>query len=354
VTQPNQQNYIDHVAYVIDESTSMQDRTEETIRVIDNQTKFLAELSGQTGRETRVSFYIFSDPENVRCVVFDKDVLRLPSIREFYKPDGWTALIDATALAIEDLLTTPVKYGDHAFLLFAFTDGQENQSRRHSAFSLNRMIGGLGANWTVAALVPDINGKLMARRLGFPDGNISIWNVNSTTGVDEAGETMKAALSGYSTMRASGQSGTRALFATDPSAVNASTIKAAGLEPLAKGTYDLITVPRIKETEGSLNRDKKRVWELAAFVGHNGLKFTIGRNFYRLDKQELINGDKELAVREKATNKVFVGDGVRAMIGLSDKNQRVAPDKNPEFDIFVQSKSNNRHLFHGDEILILK
>ena len=356
LSQPDTQNQIDHIAYVVDASSSMQERAEETITVIDNQTAFLAEMSQQTGRETRVTIYIFSDPHRIRCVVFDKDVLRLPSIREFYKPDGWTALLDATGLAIEDLKMTMKKYGDHAFLLFAFTDGQENRSQRHSAFSLSTVIKTLDGTWTVAALVPDVNGKLMARRYGFPDGNISIWNVNSSTGVEEAGETMKAALSNYSGLRSSGGTGTRNLFSTDPSAVNKATIQAAGLKPLDPKRYLLIPVTKPVEAQGAVfNKDNKLVWEIATFVrNNNGGTYRLGSAYYLLDKQEKIGGNKELAVLEVATSKVFVGDGVRAMIGLSDKDQRVAPNFNPDYKIFVQSQSPNRHLKSGDKLLVLK
>lgn len=354
LNKPDTQNQIDHIAYVVDASTSMQERAEETITVIDNQTAFLADMSKQTGRETRVTIYIFSDPHNIKCVVFDKDVLRLPSIREFYQPDGWTALLDATGLAIEDLKMTMQKYGDHAFLLFAFTDGQENQSRRHSAFSLSRMIKDLGENWTVAALVPDVNGKLMARRFGFPDGNISIWNVNSNTGVEEAGETMKAALSAYSGLRSAGGQGTRTLFSTDANAVNAATIKAAGLKPLSKDRYSLVPVVKPKANQGVLNKDKHRVWEISDFTKHATGNFTVGSVYYQLSKKERIQGNKALAVLENATSKVFVGDEVRAMIGLPDDDKSVAPDFNPDYTIFVQSTSVNRHLVVGTKLLIVK
>lgn len=357
MTAPDTQNQIDHIAYVVDASASMEERTEETITVIDNQTAFLAEMSKQTGRETRVTIYIFSDPDNIRCVVFDKDVLRLPSIRQFYSPDGWTALLDATGLAIEDLRMTMQKYGDHAFLLFAFTDGQENKSRRHFAHTMPILIGSLGANWTVAALVPDVNGKLMARRFGFPDGNISIWNVNSSTGVEEAGETMKAALTAYSGLRSSGGSGTRTLFSTDPNAVNAATIRAAGLVPLAKDKYVLVPVtkPREAKGEGVLNKDKHRVWEISEFVrGANAGVFRVGQAYYELSKKERIQGNKQLAIFEIATSKIFVGDGVRAMIGLPDEDKSVAPDFNDKYKIFVQSSSTNRHLVVGTKVLILK
>lgn len=355
LSQPNTQNQIDHIAYVVDASTSMEERTEETITVIDNQTAFLAEMSKQTGRETRVTIYVFSDPHNIKCVVFDKDVLRLPSIREFYSPHGWTALLDATGLAIEDLKMTMQKYGDHAFLLFAFTDGQENQSRRHSAYSVASMIKGLTDNWTVAALVPDVNGRLMARRFGFPDGNISIWDVNSKTGVEEAGQTMKDALTAYSGLRSAGGQGTRTLFSTDPSAVNKATIQAAGLKPLDQDKYLLLPVDQPTEKKGAVqNKDNKWVWEIRTFVMHSGAPWSLGSVYYLLDKKERIGGQKKLAVLEVKTGKVFTGDTIRSLIGLPEGDKTVAPDFNPEYKIYVQSTSNNRHLKKGDHLLVLK
>lgn len=348
------QNYITHVAFVLDASSSMEGHADSLIRVVDNQTKFLAEYSSDQDHETRVTVYVFSDPHNIKCIIYDKDVLRLPSIATLYQAYGNTALLDATGDAIEDLKLTAQKYGDHSFLLFAFTDGEENQSRRYTTASLNGVIAGLPSNWTVAALVPNVNGKLLARRYGFPDGNISIWDATSKTGVEQAGQVVNTALSSYMNLRSTGVSGTRTLFSTSADVVNAQTIKAAGLKPLAKAIYDLITVPRIKTGQGVLNRDKKPVRELSEFVKDNGLTFRVGRNYYRLDKKEMIKGDKEIAVREKATNRVFVGAGVRALIGLSDKNQSVAADFNPDYDIFVQSKSSNRHLFAGNEIMVIK
>lgn len=347
-------NQIDHVVYVVDASTSMEGKEEQTIKAIDNQTAFLAELSRQTGRETRVTVVIFSFAEKIDCVIYDKDVLRLPSIREYYKAYGNTALLDATALAIDDLLLTCTKYGDHAFLLFAFTDGQENVSVRTTGNSLRAKIESLGINWTVAALVPDVNSKLAVQQYGFPAGNISVWDTTSRRGVEEAGEAMKAALSNYSGLRTSGQSGTRTLFSTAKDAVNAQAIQAAGLKPLAKGTYQLVPVPKPKPTEGVLNKDKERVWEISTFVEKiNGGVYKVGKAYYKLRKQERIQGNKDLAILEIATNKVFVGDGVRAMIGLPDENKSVAPDFNDKYEIYVQSGSSNRHLGPKDRLLIL-
>lgn len=342
---------INHVNKLIDVSGSMRGRSQDVIKVVDNQVKFLAQLSRDTDQETRVSIYFFDDV--VECVVFDTDVLRLPSIADLYHVRGMTALRDAFIQSQKELAQTCQLYGDHAFLTFGFTDGLENASTspHHELVSL---LKNQGPNWTTAIFVPDINGKLAAIAAGFPEGNVSIWNTESATGVEEVGQEMQAATSGFYKMRAAGVSGTKKLFSTDPTTVNAATIQAAKLQPLVKGTYDLVAVARIKSGEGTLNKDKKPCWEIKAFLEHNGLKFVLGHNFYKLAKQELIAGDKRLAIREKSTNNVYVGDGVRGMIGLSDQIQRVAPDKNPEYDIFVQSKSNNRYLFHGDEILVLK
>jgi len=342
-----------HIAYIIDASSSMQEFKNDVIKVVDNQTAFLASLPDKD-HEVRISVYVFSDAHSVKCLISDTDVLRMPSIAGMYEPEGWTALLDATGLAIEDLKELPTKYGDHSFLLFVFTDGRENRSRRYSGHSMAQLLGSLGPEWTPAGLVPNVNGKILMGRYGFANGNITIWNPNSSTGVEEAGEQMKTAIGTYMVSRASGQVGTRTLFSTAPDAVNAKAIQDAGLQPLKPGTYDLIPVGRLKEGQGVLNRDKVRVWEIVDFLKLNGLPFVLGRNYYLLRKKERIQGDKQLAILERATNKVFVGPEVRAMIGLSDKTQSVAADHNKDYAIFVQSKSNNRHLFNGDQILVLK
>lgn len=354
-----------HVVIILDASTSMSGREAEVIKTVDNQIKYLARRSQEMNQETRVTIYVFSDFNNIHCVIFEMDVLRLPSIAELYKVGGNTALIATANLAIDDLRLTMTKYGNHAFLMFVWTDGEENDSHRlmgYSGFStrqnlatdLRQKIESLPDNWTVAALVPNQNGKIAAIDCGFPKGNVSVWDVSAADGVEEAMGEIQAATDSYMSMRASGISGTKQLFSTDASRVNKATIQAAKLAPLAPGTYDLVAVTKIKPGEGTLNKDKKPCWEIKAFVEHNGLKFVLGRNFYRMNKQEIVAGDKELAIRERATNRVFVGAGVRAMIGLSDQRQRVAADKNPDYDIFVQSKSNNRYLFQGDELLVIK
>jgi hypothetical protein len=96
---------INHVAFVVDRSGSMSDLKSKTIEVFDNQIKFLAKRSTELNQETRVSVYLFGS--TVENVIFDMDVLRLPSLKELYKIEGMTALIDATIQAISDLSSYP-------------------------------------------------------------------------------------------------------------------------------------------------------------------------------------------------------------------------------------------------------
>lgn len=348
------QNYVNHIALVLDASGSMQRRAEDLIKIADDQIYHLALRSKELDQETRVTVYVFNS--TAKCVIYDKDVLRLPSIASFYRASGQTALIDATLLSQEDLSLTPEKYGDHSFLTLVLTDGQENASQR-SPHLLTTALRNLPEHWTVAALVPDIHAKHEAKKFGFPDQNISVWDVNSKAGVEEAGMMMLNSIDNYMVNRASGVRGTRSFFSTNADAVNAETIKAAGLTPLNPKDYLLVPVVKPKQAkgEGVLNKDKHLVWEITDFVkGVNGGVYKIGSAFYELSKKEKIGGNKALAILDVDSSKVYFGEGVRSMIGLPDGDKSVAPDFNPKYKIFVQSQSPNRHLVIGTKILILK
>jgi hypothetical protein len=335
-------NLINHVVLVLDGSSSIaQSRlVESLIKVADDQVKHLAMRSKELDQETRVTVFTFAD--DTQCVVWDMDVLRMPTIRNYYGPNGNTALIDATAGAIADLLLTPQKYGDHSFLLFALTDGEENVSIT-PAGTLSKMIRELPENWTVAALVPNAHGVREAKQFGFPAGNVQIWDATSERGAAEVGLVMSSATDAYMTARSTGVRSTRNLFSTGVDAVNKETIKAAGLKPLPSEAYRIWPV--------ALDREPKVMIE--PFVKAMGATFARGRGYYRLDKTETIQGGKSIVIRRKRDGKVFSGVGVRDMLGLGADAVRVKPDFNPEYDVFVQSTSNNRNLYNGTELFYL-
>ncbi|WP_206688637.1 vWA domain-containing protein, partial [Streptococcus pseudopneumoniae] len=81
-----------HVAFVIDKSSSMVNLSTALIKVVDNQIDYLAQRSREWNHEIRVSIYLFGS--EVEVLVYDRDVLRLPKIKDYYKAYGNTCLID--------------------------------------------------------------------------------------------------------------------------------------------------------------------------------------------------------------------------------------------------------------------
>lgn len=331
-------NIINHIGFVLDASTSMEPWQNDLVKVADSQIEHLARRSRELDQETRISVWTFADPFNIHCVVWDKDVLRLPSIAQYYRPNGNTAFIDATLQSIRDLGETPERYGDHSFLVYVLTDGEENRSVNKPA-ALQRALRELKDHWTLAALVPNARGMHEAKKFGFPAGNIEIWDANSAKGVSEAGDRVRAATDSYMQARADGVRSTRSLFSTDATAVNAVTISQAGLKPMARGTYVLVPVPT-----------DSRIDEFTAQIGH---RYKAGQGFYQLMKREEIQATKDIVVVDKKDHKVYSGPDARQMIGLPNMNVRVSPDHNANFDIFVQSTSINRKLIAGTRYLYL-
>lgn len=329
-------NHINHVVFVLDASSSMWRVQDALIRAVDAEVAHLAKRSQEMNQETRITIYVFSN--RARCVVYDMDVLRLPSIAKLYDAEGMTALVDATLLAIDDLAMTPEKYGDHAFLLYVFTDGQENRSRHHFRDLASR-IAGLPDHWSLGVLVPDRRGESEAARFGFPPNNIAIWDATTEGGVNKAVSVVRQATENFMEGRARGVRGSRNIFSTGSDAVNAQTLRSAALTPLPHTSYKLVPVP----SDGPIRE----------FIERCGYHYTVGMAHYQLTKTETIQANKSLAVVRKATNEVFTGPQVRDLVGLPAMSVRVKPDFNPEYDIYVQSTSVNRKLLAGTQVLLI-
>ncbi|MFQ6144269.1 vWA domain-containing protein [Streptomyces seoulensis] len=341
------QNYINHVALVLDASSSMAHLSGKVIEVADEQIAYLARRSRELDQETRVTVYVFAS--EVECVVYDKDVLRMPSLQQLYRVGGMTALLAATLKSQRELAQTAQLYGDHSFLTFVLTDGQENASHhcpdapagnpRALVASVARMIETQQDNWTLAVLVPDQMGKREAMRCGFPKDNVAVWDATSTQGLEEAGQVIQQATEKFMVGRTQGIRGSRAVFSTGADAVNENTIKAAGLAPVDPSEYRLIPVSR----DAGI-----RDW-----VVESGHTYRTGGAFYQLSKSEKVQARKRIAVLEKKTDRVFTGPEARALLGLPDVEVRVRPDHNDDFTIFVQSTSVNRKLVPNTRLLLM-
>jgi hypothetical protein len=273
----------------------------------------------------------------------------MPSLKQLYRTGGMTALLAAALKSQRELAQTAQLYGDHSFLTFILTDGQENAShrcpdaparnQRELVEAVAEMIRTQEDNWTLAVLVPDQMGRREAMQCGFPKDNIAIWDATSTQGLEEAGQVIQQATEKFMVGRAQGIRGSRSVFSTGSDAVNKDTIKAAGLTAMDPSKYQLIPVAR----EAAI-----RDWVVEC--GHT---YRTGSAFYQLSKSEKIQPQKQIAVLEKKTDRVYTGPAARSLLGLPDVEVRVKPDHNDDYTIFVQSTSVNRKLVPNTRLLLM-
>lgn len=327
------ENVICHVGLFLDASYSMFGRRAELIQVVDNQVAHLAERSKELGIETRITIISYSDLHEIYCLIFDMDVLRLPSIENLYHVTGMTALVPATIKGITELKETAQRYGKHYFVIYNFSDGGGN-IQNHRAPELKQLITSLPPNWTVAALTPNEECSDQAAELGFPRENIAEWSTTDPHGVTQVGQVIRDSSNTFMTNASRGITTPR-LFSTGATNVNAATVKV--LVPLDPAKYELLPVGFQRE--------------IREFVEANGRTYVPGTCYYQLNKSEEISKVKKLLVQEVATGKIFGPDGVRELIGLGNETRRVKPTFNPDYVIFPQSSSMNRHLMPNTNLL---
>lgn len=355
---------INHVVLVLDASSSMIQLSHAVIKVADRLISDLANLSKQMKQETRVTVYSFAD--DVSCIIYDRSVQDLPTIGEHYRAYGNTALLKATTIALNDHAMIPTMYGDHSVLIHVITDGEENASDhgydRYQRWTqriptaaeplyhdtLPAKIAALPDNYTVACHVPNANGVFLAKKYGFPAGNIAIWDASSSRGVEEAGRNITAVNASYMTGRASGLRGTKTLFKPTVGALDTAAVTAAGLTPLDPSKY--VLVPVVKDTT------------IKDFVEECASQYQIGRAFYQLTgsktpkgkKSIMVQGNKAVAVMDTTTSKVYTGPEARKLVGLPDHDIAVDPtDDKGQYRLFVQSTSTNRNLYAGTKLLMM-
>lgn len=322
------ENYINHICLVLDASTSMRPHTAQVIKVADGQIAYLAQRSKELNQETRISVYSFSSGP-ATCLVYDKDVLRMPSIADIYRPGGLTALVDAAILAIDDLGLTPEKYGEHSFLIYVLTDGQENCSISRPA-TLSGKITALPDHWTLATFVPNAVAIHEAKKFGFLPNNIAVWDATTVQGISEAGTKLREATEQFMVNRERGIRGTRSLF-------ELKTVSVADVEQALKTATGVVL---------DVAADG-RIDDFISGMFHR--PYHVGEAYYQLTKTETIQPQKSIAI--KVGDKVYIGPEARNLLGLPSTSVRVKPENYP-YKIFVQSTSVNRKLIAGTQLLV--
>lgn len=352
---------ITHAAILIDKSGSMARHASSVVKVVDEHIKFLAEQAVALNQEIRVTVIAFGS--TVETLIFDTGAQWLPSIRGMYQTSGNTALIDAVMKANADLkkqddLTKIARLvGEHNYLTFVFTDGQENWSS-NTASDLKDLLNRQGENWTVACMVPDIRAKMTAERYGFPHNNITTWDTSSVRGVEEAGQVLRGATQTYLTNINRGVRGSTTMFVGGSDQVNQQAIDASGLKPLDPSQFMLIPVanPGDRLTVAVKKRDPKqrKCVLINDFVEATGRRYVVGKTFYQLgDMSEVVQANKLIAVVDNQTAKVYLGEAARKLLRLPDTRVRLKKDPNGRYDVYIASHATNRLLPIGSQILLL-
>jgi hypothetical protein len=242
--------------------------------------------------------------------------------------------------SIEEVAQTATLYGDHSFVLYAVTDGEENASRSRSEDLLHR-IRILGDHWTVVCLVPDGQGVAEAKRHGFPAGNVEKWDPTSRGGVEALGDRIVETAAAFTTLRESGVRGTNNLFTLGVGSMNPAVVTAA-LEPLPRESYVTYSIGPFDPLQ------------IESFVSTRHGSFSKGRAYYQLNKRETIQAQKEIIVFDPKTGAAWGGRNARRALGLPDVEMSVRPEQHPEMLIFVQSTSTTRKLELGTRLLVLR
>ena len=257
-----------------------------------------------------------------------------------YRTGGQTPLIDATIKALDDLAKTPELYGDHTFLTYVLTDGQENASKNPPR-ALSLRLNQLAENWTVACFVPNTSAVFEAKQYGFLKDNIAVWDATGSRGVEEMGSVMRQTTDAYMTARSVGVRGSRNLFSPQVQNLTRATVApSVGLQKLGPGQFRMFHVAR--ETP------------IAPFIEREtGRPYVIGEAYYQLTKPVVVQAGKQIAIYERAKHAVYTGQDARQLLGLPAYEVKLSPALHPNYDIYIQSTSVNRKLLAGTTVLLL-
>lgn len=247
--------------------------------------------------------------------------------------EGGTPLYDGIGDMVEMLSSLPDAQDSHvSFLVMITTDGEEAHSVKYSKYSIAKLIKKMQntGRWTFVFRAPKGMQNSVAN-LGVPLDNIQQWDTTEA-GMAKSTAVNTQAMDGYFAARSAGKKASGSFY------TNTAEVNVAALAEIPAKEITLYVVP--DEFNGKWIRD---------FILTKRMEYLKGAAFFQLTKTEpKVAHDKMVLIRDRATGKFFGGAEARTMIGLpNDRNARLHPGDHGKFDIFLQSKSINRHLVTG-------
>lgn len=196
---------VTHAALLLDASSSMLPHRERALVGHNEQVRAVQEGAIGAGK-TLVSLNIFSTISSPRFIAAPVERLK-PLDYTDYLPSGSTALFDALGDTIAALLQQPEADAPNtAFLVSAFTDGEENASSTYSGQVLKELITRLEATgrWTFALMGPRGGAEELASVLNLNARNVASFDPLNQASVTNAFAGMACANTAYMSTRAVG------------------------------------------------------------------------------------------------------------------------------------------------------
>jgi hypothetical protein len=309
-----------------------------------NQTiNTIREAAIREGQDTIVSVVKCGHGRNgvVHREVINSSISALKALQDYETRADSTPLFDSVMDLIKQFESLPdANEKSTAFLLNIVTDGGDNSSKI-KGYELARKIADLQATdrWTFTFRVPRGH-KSRLVNLGIPAGNIFEWE-QTERGMEESSGCTQQAYRQYYSARAAGQTKTASFYNTDLASVPKAAVK--------KALHDVTSQVQFFRVSA---KDNTRM--IRDFVDEKirGSMF-VGGAFYQLTKTEnKVHDGKLIAVRDKRTGKVYSGTEARSVLGLPETGTvKVVPGNHGDFDVFIQSKSVNRKLVGGTDVL---
>ena len=211
---------------ILDKSGSMEDIRGETIRNFNEQMQAIT--TAARTQKVKMSLVTFSGPTEIETVFWRSS--EAPKLtEEDYVPWGSTALYDAVWEAVQALseelgerIPKPKSSASckepPAVLVIIISDGEENESYKHTSKDVAELIQELQATdrWTFTYIGANQDLSVVSKRLGIPAGN-TLGYTSDSYGTRVAGLRVEQAMVDYVESRAGGCSQQSRMFGTDSS-----------------------------------------------------------------------------------------------------------------------------------------
>lgn len=165
-------NSTTHYILIMDESSSMSSAKQETLTAINEQIENCRKIAQEMGEEAiSLSLSFFST--RVKKVFVRQHPSRVGLLTSSdYNPSGYTALLDAVGMSIQE--TESKILPDDDVVLLVLTDGQENASQFFNFRQISQQIERLKATgkWTFSFMGADIDAWDLASRLNISDSEV--------------------------------------------------------------------------------------------------------------------------------------------------------------------------------------